>query len=54
MHGLRPQHFNELDELPVWDLRQRIVVGMISRKQLTRRYVERMAAVRSDHGGKPV
>lgn len=36
----------ELEELPVWDTTTHRVVGLISHKQLTRTYVERMAWLR--------
>jgi CIC family chloride channel protein len=39
----------DLEEVPVWDEEKRALVGLLSRKQLTRVYVERMTAVRQ-HG----
>jgi hypothetical protein len=32
-----------LDEIPVWDSEKRQLLGMLSRRRLTRAYVERMS-----------
>jgi len=41
--ALRALSATDLEELPVWDDHARAVLGMISRRQLTRMYVERVA-----------
>lgn len=44
--ALRALSSVDLEELPVWDPKARAVLGLISRKQLTRTYVERMGTIR--------
>jgi CIC family chloride channel protein len=44
--ALRALSSVDVEELPVWDPQTRLVLGLISRKQLTRTYVERMASMR--------
>lgn len=41
--ALRALSSTELDELPVWDEQRRELIGLISRKEVTRAYVERLA-----------
>lgn len=41
--ALRALSATDLEELPVWDAREHAVVGLISRRQVTRMYVERVA-----------
>lgn len=43
--ALRALSSTDLDELPVWDEERGLVYGLISREQVTRTYVERMAAL---------
>jgi CIC family chloride channel protein len=39
----------DLEEVPVWDADQRSLMGLLSRKRLTRAYVERITALRHAH-----
>ncbi len=49
--ALRALSSTDLEELPVWDSHRRLVIGLISRKQVTRTYVERMAALKPIRDG---
>lgn len=46
-NALRALEESELDELLVWDAERRAAVALVSRRQLTRAYVERHAALRA-------
>jgi CIC family chloride channel protein len=48
--ALRALASTELEELPVWDGQAHALVGLISRKYVTRAYVERMAALQRHQG----
>jgi CBS domain-containing protein len=37
----------DLEEIPVWDEERNSLVGLLSRKRITRLYVERMSALRA-------
>ena len=47
--ALRTLSSVDMEEIPVWDDERSVLVGLLSRRQLTRTYVERMATVRGSH-----
>jgi len=47
--ALRTLSSADMEEVPVWDEERKALVGLLSRGQLTRTYIERMTALRGSH-----